>query len=752
MTLLHAFRLGPLEFPEGDQFVYAALGDDGPVQPVFAPDDERGLRDLVAETGIGAVVCESALATAARKLGLRTGQLPPQVLRFRASLAMALALGPEATTVDARVLDELVGAFARFWKARTWERFDSDLAVPVKVAARGRLPAHEASVMGMGGEQFGLALYPGTGSVARMTRLVDEDRMDEVRQIESISVTFEDEPPFVRRAMKDAHGMPGFPMPLVVRRGEVRVASTADVQVLTAALDAFASMMPHRREGAGAAGEGVDRCEVTAAMPAPGSTHPTVASPPPDLVRVRMRTPRNAPCPCGSGKKYKKCHLPEDEDQVNGPVREEARRLGERDAIHALDERLTDRMLRLAERRWGRAFDVAEALDAIGIPEEDAGFFDAFAAHHFAGPTGFPPRDLLLREEGGRLKPDERAWLESQSAALVSVWEVTEVAPGAGVRLHSLLGEEERFVREVAGSRVLKPRDTLLGRVVDHAGATYLCGIHPRPLPPREGWLVVKAIRRAVRSRARVVPREKLLAAAADGRMLNLWQATAEALARRPPPELRNTDGERFLLTTDHFTVAPGATSEIAARLSSLAGAEREEDDGSTGVTRVTFTRPGHTKTMALENTIIGSAELSEGSLRLSTNSVERAHALRLRVEEACAILIQFRAREHQDPAATMSREGERAGGRHHDDEGEGPSGEEEAMIRAVKEKHYRDWLDQEVPALRGLTPRQAATGKPTEREELALLLAEIENREARVPEGQRCDVAVLRRELGLRE
>lgn len=750
MTPLHAFRLGPLEFPEGDQFVYAALGDDGPVQPVFAPDDAQGLRGLVAATGGKAVVCESALSTAARKLGLRTGRLPPKALRFRASLAMALALGPDATAVDARELDELVGAFARFWKARTWERFDSDLAVPVTVAARGRPSVHEASVMGMGGEQFGLALYPGTGSVARMTRLVDEDRMDEVRQVESISVTFEDEPPFVRRAMEDAHGMPGFPMPLSVRRGEVRVASTADVQVLTAALDAFASMMPHRRGGTGAAGEGADRCEVTVAMPAPGSMHPTVPLPPPDPVRARLRTPRNALCPCGSGKKYKKCHLAEDEVRVNGPAREEARRLAERDAIHALDERLTERMLRLAEQRWGRAFDVAEALDAIGIPEEDAGFFDAFAAHHFAGPPGFPPRELLLREEGGRLKPDERAWLESQAGALVSVWEVTEVVPGEGIRLRSLLGGEERFVREVAGSRVLKPRDTLLGRLVDHAGATYLCGIHPRPLPPREGSLVVKAIRRAIRSRARVVPREKLLAAAADGRMLNLWQATAEALARRPLPELRNTDGQSFLLTTDHFTVAPGATSEVAARLASLAGAESDEDEGSTEVTRVTFTRPGHTRTTALENTIIGSAELSEGALRLSTNSVERADALRLRVEEAGGGLIRFRVREHQDPMAALDREAGGAGGRRRDDDEAAPSVEEEAMIRAVKEKHYRDWIDQEIPALRGLTPRQAAKGKPTEREELALLLAEIENREARVPEGQRCDVGALRKELGL--
>jgi len=743
--MLHAFRLGPIEFPEGDQLVYAALGNAGPVQPVFARSDEEGLRDLVAAAGGEPVQCEPGLATAARSLGLRSGRLPPEALQFRASLAVALALGPEAGTIGARELGALVAAFARFWKARTWERFDSDLAVPVVVAARGRSGVHEASVLGGGGEQFGVALYPEAGSVARMTRLVDEDRLDEVQQIPSISVTFQDEPAYVVRAMEDAHGVPGFPTPLAVGGGEVKLASAADVRLLTAALDAFASMMPHRREGRGVAGDGSDRCEVTVAMPAPGSTQAPAPASEVDPVRSRLRTPRNAPCPCGSGRKYKKCHLAEDEEQANGPAREETRRQAERAAVHAIDERLTERMLRLAELRWGRKFDVVDALGAIGIPAQEADFFSAFAAHHFPGPEGFPPRELLLREEGRRLTPEERSWLDAQAAALVSVWEVSDVAPGQGISLRNLLGDEERFVREVAGSRVLKPRDTLLGRVVDHAGGTLLCGIHPRPLPLREGSFVVKTIRKAVRSRARVVPRGKLLEAAADGRLLAIWQTAALAMERRPFPELRNTDGESLLLTTDHFTVSPGAEVEVRARLSAIPGARADEEAG--GVARIAFTRPGHTMSSALENTITGAAEIDGDALRLSTNSVERADALRAIVEQACAGLVTFRAREHADPEAALRR-GRPPGGLGGGGEGEEPP-ELQAMVRAVKEKHYQAWLDERIPALGGLTPRDAR-GKAKDRQALALLVAEIENHEARLPEGQRFDVVGLRRELGL--
>ncbi|MEI7705671.1 MAG: SEC-C domain-containing protein, partial [Deltaproteobacteria bacterium] len=475
--MLHAFKLGPLEFPEGDQFVYAALGDRGPLQPVFAPDDAKGLQDLVAGARREPVRCEPGLASAARSLGLPSGRLPPDALRFRASMAMALALGPEASAIGAQEMEGLILAFARFWRVRPWERFDSDDAVRVVLTRGGRPVPHEASVLGGGGDEFGVALYPKAGSVARMVRLVEEDRVDDVQRIESISAILHREPPFAVQAMEEAHGLPGFPAPLSVGRGTMDLADRTAVIALTAALDAFASVMPDRRQANGVAGQGPDRCEVSVTVSEPGAASATRDEE--ESIRARLRTSRNAPCPCGSGRKYKKCHLGEDEERLNGPSRAEARRLAERNAIHGLDDRLNDRMLRLAERRWGGKFDVVEALEAIGISEGEADFFLPWAVHHFPGPEGFPPRELLLREEGARLRPEERAWLEAQAAAMVSVWEVKEVVPGQGITLRNLLGEEERSVHEVAGSRVLKPRDTLLGRVVDHGEATFLCGIHP---------------------------------------------------------------------------------------------------------------------------------------------------------------------------------------------------------------------------------------------------------------------------------
>ncbi|MGZ5474615.1 MAG: hypothetical protein ACXWG4_11705, partial [Thermoanaerobaculia bacterium] len=64
---------------------------------------------------------------------------------------------------------------------------------------------------------------------------------------------------------------------------------------------------------------------------------------------------------------------------------------------------------------------------------------------------------------------------------------------------------------------------------------------------------------------------------------------------------------------------------------------------------------------------------------------------------------------------------------------------------------HYRDWLDTPIPLLGGKTPRAATRAKKS-REQLDLLLRDIENREGRLPEGERLDVDRLRTALGMDE
>jgi hypothetical protein len=195
---------------------------------------------------------------------------------------------------------------------------------------------------------------------------------------------------------------------------------------------------------------------------------------------------------------------------------------------------------------------------------------------------------------------------------------------------------------------------------------------------------------------------------------------------RRPDPaptELSNTDGDPFLLTTDHFEIAPGAAPAVEAQLAALQGVEPPEpgeDPPAYG-----FLRPGNRMHRSWDNTIVGSAWISGQALRVETNSRERADALRERIEAACGDRIRHRAREHADPLSATAPRGRR------DHAPEPPPPEAEQLLLELQQRHYADWLDQPLPALRGKTPREAARTAQG-RSAVDVLLKDMENREQR--------------------
>ena len=133
----------------------------------------------------------------------------------------------------------------------------------------------------------------------------------------------------------------------------------------------------------------------------------------------RPRVSRNAPCPCGSGRKYKKCCLGRDEA--------DRRRETQRAAAHDLDGRWVRELSGFAlvrfgrdARRFTRHFQDAAEVPSLAIPWSVYGF-------HVEGRTVV---DWYLEEHGRRLAREDRAWLEAQRAAWLSVWEVVEVEPG----------------------------------------------------------------------------------------------------------------------------------------------------------------------------------------------------------------------------------------------------------------------------------------------------------------------------------
>ncbi|WP_242392672.1 SEC-C metal-binding domain-containing protein [Anaeromyxobacter oryzisoli] len=759
--MVHVFRLGPFEVGGRKSYAYGGLESNGrPIAPELAHTDAKGLGAIAKRYAGQRLRCEPDLAEAARPFGFEPAPLPEPVFLPRATLAYGLALGPMAGRPEMDVLVRFLGACAMFWNACPWELMESEEPIVVTLTESGRTRRAEASVMGAGGQEFGIALYDEPGSIHRVATLVSEGRMKETRNVSALAVTFDEEPAWAAAALDDEFGLPRLPVPIRVRKGQGGPATTPELLDAAALLEAVAELCsPNDADQAEITAEAGGRT-ITVRVSLPDDDGDELLEelaepmlvPEPIPATGRAKTPRNAPCPCGSGRKYKKCHLAEDEEReaaARGTGREveearaRARRLAERDPIHALDERITADALALARRRWGRAFDPDGALARLGLDFECTQSLLGWSSGHHRGLDGRTALDLYLEERGGALDAEGRALVEAQRAAWFSYHEVVSAEPGRSITLRDVLAGGERTVEEKSASRMVRPRDVLLARVLELGSRAILAGCHLRSVPPREGDEARRRLRSALRVRAAKVPAAKLREATADGTLFRVWQEIVDASDARPPPTLQNTDGEDLVLTVDRLDVAAGKADEVVGGLVALPDARRDEGEDD-GVVTISFVREGNAKGV-LPTTLIGRALLEGGVLRLETNSIERADRLRRLVTERLGALVSFRIREHADPVAHLA-EGAKPGARSAPSEFMPPEVLE--VVKRMQTEHYQRWLDEEIPALGGLTPREAAKRKGAPRKSLELLLAEIEHAEAGRPEEQRFDVSVLRRAL----
>jgi len=445
---------------------------------------------------------------------------------------------------------------------------------------------------------------------------------------------------------------------------------------------------------------------------------------------------RNDPCPCGSGKKYKKCCL----DKARAePTREPGRA-----AFHDLDDRLVKEVHAFAVKRFGDAWKnaVFEIAELMGHGPATRQLLLPWTACTLEM-EGRPALEWFQENRSWRLSLAEQTWLAVQREAWLGVWEILECEPGVGVLARDQLTGERRQVQEVTASRTLVRRDVVLARVVTVREVSVFAGMSPHKLPPDAAAPVVEAARRRLRVKGPVTP-SRLRGEVFGRALIGAWAKAAEEFAARAarPPKLQNTDGEPLLLTTDRFAFEPGGRSQVEVSLRTMENVSPLGDDGDG---EYAFQRSGNAMHAHWDNTVVGHAWVTEDALRIETNSVARADALRRLVEEACGGLLQHRAREYVDPLSKLAKPAPLQARKE-----EPPSSESVQMLLEFKRAHYQSWPDQPLPALDGKTPREA-TRTARGREQVDVLLRTMENHEQHDPD-HAFDFADLRKELGLGE
>jgi SEC-C motif len=404
-----------------------------------------------------------------------------------------------------------------------------------------------------------------------------------------------------------------------------------------------------------------------------GPDHPLVQLLTRHRTEPRSDLGRNHLCWCGSGRKYKKCHL--GHEQL--PLAERAGWLYAKAVQHVLLNAEADLLTEVAFERTRYAEDDSDALDeALEDPLVlDAVLFEDGAFEDF------------LEMRGPLLPDDERLLAEQWLLVDRSVFEVEQVHRGAGLTVRDLRTGDTHEVRERAASRQLKPGQLICARVVP-AGDTmqFFGGLEPVALHERD-------------------PLIELLDSEPDAVTL-----VAQLSLRFAPPVLTNTEGD------------PLAICEATVRVDDPAGIESALDntyDRADGEEPPRWVEHVTTGGMArIRATLVLDGE----TLRVAANSEERMD----RVLEALTRLdIGMSVLDDSRTPMRDIREADKLAQ-------QVPGSDADALdaddpeVAAILDEFIRTyetkWLEEPIPALDGYTPRQAADD-PTRRDDLLKLL-----------------------------
>ena len=433
---------------------------------------------------------------------------------------------------------------------------------------------------------------------------------------------------------------------------------------------------------------------------------------------------RNEPCPCGSGKKFKKCCLLAGASYT-GASYTGAERLS---ALAQLDRFIEDHLGpeddAALEAFWGRYLDHDAELDkATSRLSNDA--FEMWFAFDFPLDDGRLVVDRFLEEHPG-LSTGERAYLQILGGTAMHLYEVVDALPGVSLTLRDVLEGDQVTVRERLGSRTINRFDWLAARIVPR-GASGQPEIEAGlfDIPP----LLHQAVRSQLSSFREAFLRERpgVGVGAFYKEMAPFFHdAWVGAILEPPVPELRNTDGEQMVVTRVIFDVL-----DAPALVRSL--------DGKEGIERVDESAWGWSgKNQRDEPVSLGHLEHRDRSLIVETNSVERGERGRSMIESLAGSAIRHRATTHEDLARRV-RESLRPGARQETSERSGaeelPPGVAEALALNHYARHYRAWLDDSIPALDGRTPREAARDSAM-RPRLAELIGGLESMYQRALKG----------------
>ena len=436
-------------------------------------------------------------------------------------------------------------------------------------------------------------------------------------------------------------------------------------------------------------------------------------------IRHLPKVGRNDPCPCGSGKKFKKCCGKEATETVAG----ESKDKGVGRAIDWLTSRHAKAVKTAVQTMLNDGLDNAEQAALQKLDDEDwegvqINAMEWLLAEGSIAVKGVRRKvaELLLGPGGPAFSPGQRRWIEQLRRQPLRLYDVTDVLPGVGMRLCDALETEAapRMVYEKAGTAHARAGELIGARIMEVDGHLEMSGA-AYAFSRLKNAAVLAELRAAVDdSAAHGKPLPHVLSEIIRRNWL------AQYLRPLPLPTVIDAhSGDPILLITDHYRVMNWDV--LAAALATQPDIEGER---ASGWARLLACADGQTR-----QTLAINPGKSPDRIEVFYRTQNFADQGRPWFEALTGESVEFAGRVLSDPKGLLKNMTPDKAGKSSAAIPDLPPDVLADAIEQVLRRSYANWCDEPIPALGDKTPR-AAIGTPAGRERVKGLLRSYETDE----------------------